>query len=144
MYVDPNLIVECTTNGGCNLIRAVVISLGIFVTLLTAFAYGALLERRVLAFIQSRIGPNRVGPLGLLQPAAEGVKLIFKEDIVPEGADKVVFWLAPVIKTIPALLVVAVIPLGPPLLIPWFDGLWYRVPLGLADVNVGVLYILPS
>ncbi len=140
--VDPNLIVECTTNGGCNLIRAVVISFGIFATLLTAFAYGAFLERKVLAWLQQRIGPNRVGPWGLLQPAAEGVKLIFKEDIVPAGADKVVFWLAPVIKTIPALLVVAVIPLGPPLLIPWFDGLWYRVPLGLVDVNVGVLYIL--
>lgn len=141
-HIDPNLIVECTTSGGCNLIRAIVISVGIFFTLLTAFAYGAFLERKVLAWLQQRVGPNRVGPFGLLQPAAEGVKLIFKEDIVPEGADKAVFWLAPVMKTIPALLVVAVIPLGPPLLIPWFDGLWYRVPLGLVDVNVGVLYIL--
>lgn len=83
-----------------------------------------------------------MGPFGLLQPVAEGIKLIFKEDIVPENADKVIFWLAPVLKAVPALLVVAVIPLGPPLLIPWFDGLWYRVPLGLVDVNVGVLYIL--
>jgi len=140
--IDPNLIVDCTTNSGCNLIRAVVISFGIFFTLLTAFAYSALLERRILAAIQSRIGPNRVGPFGLLQPVAEGIKLIFKEDIVPENADKVIFWLAPVLKAVPALLVVAVIPLGPPLLIPWFDGLWYRVPLGLVDVNVGVLYIL--
>ncbi len=61
---------------------------------------------------------------------------------MPEGADRIVFWLAPAIKAIPALLVVAVIPLGPSLLIPWFDGLWYRVPLGLTDANVGVLYIL--
>ncbi len=56
--INPNLIVECTTNGGCNLIRAVVISVGIFMTLLTGFAYGALLERRILAFMQSRIGPE--------------------------------------------------------------------------------------
>ncbi len=140
--IDPNLIVECTTNGGCNLIRGIVLSLVIFISLLTAFAYSALLERRILALIQARIGPNRVGPFGLLQPVAEGIKLIFKEDIVPAGADKAVFWLAPVMKAVPAVLVVAVIPLGPPILIPWFDGLWYRVPLGLADVNVGVLFIL--
>lgn len=141
--IDPNLIVECTTNGGCNLIRSIILSLVLFITLLTAFAYGALFERRLLAWIQQRIGPNRIGPLGLLQPVAEGLKLIFKEDVIPAGSDKAVFWLAPVLKTIPSVMVVAVIPIGPPILIPWFDGLWYRVPLTLIDgSNVAVLFIL--
>jgi NADH-quinone oxidoreductase subunit H len=140
--IDPNLIVDCTTNGGCSLIHAVVFSIILFFLLTTSFAYSALLERKLLAWIQARVGPNRVGPFGLLQPLAEGLKLMFKEDIIPSGADRPVFWLAPVIKVIPAVMVVAVVPLGPPLLIPWFDGLWYRVTLNLANVNVGVLYIL--
>ncbi len=135
-------IVECSVSANCGLIRAIVLSLLIFITLLTGFAYTTLLERRLLSFLQQRIGPNRAGPAGLLQPLADGIKLMFKEDVTPIGADKAVYWLAPVLKTIPALLVVAVIPLGPPLLIPWFDGNWYRVPLALTDANVGVLYIL--
>lgn len=138
--VDTNLIVECTA--GCNVLRSLVLSLLLFFILLTGFAYTTLLERRLLAFLQDRIGPNRAGPLGLLQPLADGIKLIFKEDVIPSGADKAVFIIAPIIKTIPAIVVVAVIPLGPPLLIPWFDGLWYRVPLALIEVNVGVLYLL--
>jgi NADH-quinone oxidoreductase subunit H len=77
-----------------------------------------------------------------LQPLADGLKLIFKEDVTPKGGDTFVFWLAPVLKAVPALLVVAVIPIGPALNIPWFDGNWYRVPMGLGDVNVGVLFIL--
>jgi NADH-quinone oxidoreductase subunit H len=141
--VDPNLIIECSTNSACSLIRSVALSFLLFFILLTAFAYGAYYERRLLAWIQQRIGPNRVGPLGLLQPLAEGIKLIFKEDVVPKGADKPVFWLAPVLKAIPSLMVVAVVPLGPPILVPWFDGLWYRVPLTLIDqANVGVLFVL--
>src|SRR3954452_8052581 len=114
-HVDPSLIVDCSTVGGCGLIRAIVLSALIFFTLLTGFAYVTLLERKFLSYLQQRIGPNRAGPFGLLQPAADGVKLIFKEDVTPSGADRVVFWLAPVMKTIPALLVVGVIPLGPPL-----------------------------
>jgi NADH-quinone oxidoreductase subunit H len=140
--VDPNLIVECTANANCGVIRAIVLSALMFFTLLTAFAYTTLLERRYLSRLQQRIGPNRAGPKGLLQPLADGIKLIFKEDVTPAGADRAVYWLAPILKTVPALLVVAVIPLGPPLLIPWFDGRWYRVPLALADINVGVLYML--
>jgi NADH-quinone oxidoreductase subunit H len=140
--VDPNLIVECAASGGCEVIRAVVISLLIFLTLLTGFAYTTLLERRFIAFIQDRLGPNRAGPLGVFFPIADAVKLFFKEDVTPTNADRVVFWMAPVLKVIPSIMVVAVIPLGPPLLIPWFDGLWYRVPLGLTDVNVGVLFLL--
>ncbi|PJF35456.1 MAG: NADH-quinone oxidoreductase subunit NuoH [Candidatus Thermofonsia Clade 1 bacterium] len=140
--VDPNLIVECAASGGCEVIRAVVISLLIFLTLLTGFAYTTLLERRFIAFIQARLGPNRAGPFGLLFPIADAIKLFFKEDVTPTNADRIIFWMAPVLKVIPSIMVVAVVPLGPPLLIPWFDGLWYRVPLGLTDVNVGILFLL--
>ena len=92
---------------------AILTSLILFLVLLTGFAYTTVLERRFLAFLQSRIGPNRAGPKGLLQPVADGIKLIFKEDVTPESAQKLVFWLAPVIKLVPSMLVVAVIPLRP-------------------------------
>jgi NADH-quinone oxidoreductase subunit H len=142
LQITNPTIVECSASANCGLLRAIVLSALIFFTLLTGFAYTTLLERRFLSFLQQRIGPNRVGPAGLLQPLADGIKLIFKEDVTPVGADRAVYWIAPILKTLPALLVVAVIPLGPPLLIPWFNGVWYRVPMGLADVNVGVLYLL--
>jgi NADH-quinone oxidoreductase subunit H len=122
-------------------IHAIFTSLVLFFILLTAFAYTTLLERRFLAAIQARIGPNRAGPFGLLQPVADGIKLIFKEDVTPVGADRLIFWLAPVIKVVPAIIVVAVIPLGPKVSIPWFDGQWYRMTQGLTDVNVGILWI---
>jgi NADH-quinone oxidoreductase subunit H len=139
---ESSVVVECASNGTCSVIHAIVTSLILFFVLLTGFAYTTVLERRFLAFIQSRIGPNRAGPKGLLQPVADGIKLIFKEDLTPAMAQKVVFWLAPVIKLVPSLLVVAVIPFGPPVSIPWFDGKWYRMTQGLADVNVGVLWVL--
>src|SRR5258705_9156700 len=142
-HVDPSLIRECSAISGCSIAWNIVFSLLLFFVLLTGFADTTFLERRLLSFLQQRVGPNRVGPGGWLQPLADGLKLIFKEDVTPIGADRAVYWLAPVMKAVPALLVVAVIPLGPPILIPWFDGLWYRVPLGLGgDVNVGVLFIL--
>lgn len=139
---DNSIVVECTGNSTCVLLHALLTSLILFFILLTGFAYTTLLERRFLAAIQSRIGPNRAGPLGLLQPVADGIKLIFKEDVTPLQAEKVIFWLAPVIRVFPAILVVAVIPLGPKIALPWFDGKWYRVTQGLVDVNVGVLWIL--
>src|SRR5258708_34502542 len=142
IHLDPSKVVDCSTSSSCSVTWGIVLSLLLFFVLLTGFAYTTLLERKVLSFLQQRIGPNRAGPFGFLQPAADGLKLIFKEDVTPVGADKGVFLLAPVMKTVPALLVVAVIPLGPPLVFPWFDGNWYRVPLVLANVNVGVLYIL--
>jgi NADH-quinone oxidoreductase subunit H len=86
-----------------------------------------------------RYGPNRVGPLGLLQPLADGVKLIFKEDITPSGADKVVFTLAPMLSVIAALIAFAVIPIGPPFTIP---GINYTVQMQIADLDIGLLYLL--
>lgn len=87
------------------------------VTLLTIFgvlfALTSLVERKVLARIQNRYGPNRVGPWGLFQPIADGLKMLTKEDIVPRGADKVVHLLAPVVMVVPALLVLAILPYGP-------------------------------
>jgi NADH-quinone oxidoreductase subunit H len=139
---ESSTVIECAGHGTCAAIHAIFTSLVLFGILLTGFAYTTLLERRFLASLQARVGPNRAGPYGLLQPVADGIKLIFKEDVTPAAADKLVFWLAPVIKVIPAILVVAVIPLGPRISIPWFDGKWYRMSQGLVDVNVGVLWLL--
>jgi NADH-quinone oxidoreductase subunit H len=140
--VEPNQIVQCTTNSACSTVHAIVFSLIFILAILTGFAYTTLLERRFIAFFQQRIGPNRAGPKGLLQPLADGIKLIFKEDIEPSGADIWVYRLAPVLKAVPALILLAVIPFGPDLMIPWFDGNWYQVPLGLANPSVGVLWLL--
>ena len=94
-------------------------------------------ERRVSAFMQGRIGPNRVGPKGLLQPLADGVKFLTKEDIIPDGVDKPIFILSPAIVLIPALMTFAVIPFGSNI------SLFGRnISLQVADVNVGILYIL--
>ena len=106
--------------------------------LLGGFAYLTLFERRVLARMQVRIGPNRAGPWGLLQPVADGLKLIFKEELIPAKADKLIFVLAPIITVVPALIVLAVLPFGPAVSI---GG--RQIHLGLADdLNVGALYIL--
>src|SRR5688572_21322988 len=80
--------------------------------ILTMFAYSVMAERRVSAFIQDRIGPNRVGPFGLLQPLADGVKAFLKEDFTPAHVRKVYFWIAPMITLVPAFLTAAVIPFG--------------------------------
>ncbi|MBI3913167.1 MAG: NADH-quinone oxidoreductase subunit NuoH [Chloroflexi bacterium] len=105
--------------------------------LLGAFAYLTLVERWVVARIQSRIGPNRVGPRGLLQPIADAIKMIFKEDFAPAQADKIVYTIAPGIAIGTALLAWAVIPLGPPLMIGDL-----RIDLQIADINIAVLYLL--
>jgi NADH-quinone oxidoreductase subunit H len=135
-------VIMCRDDAGCSTVQAIIFSLIFFFTFLTGFAYTTLLERRFIAFFQQRIGPNRAGPLGLLQPAADGVKLIFKEDIEPSGVDRWVYRLAPMLKAVPAIILVAVIPLGPDLIVPWFNGNLYQVPMGLADPNVGVLWLL--
>ncbi len=94
-------------------------------------------ERRVSAFMQGRLGPNRVGPQGLLQPIADGIKFLMKEDIIPAGVDKPIFILAPAVLLIPALMTFAVIPFGSDITL-----FGRQIPLQVADVNVGILYVL--
>jgi NADH-quinone oxidoreductase subunit H len=109
----------------------IIIGIALF-TLLTCAAYAVYAERKVCAFMQQRVGPNRVGPLGLLQPLADVIKLLLKEDIVPAAGDKMVHFMAPVISVAIALTAYAVIPFGN-------DG---TTNIAIADVNIGVLYIL--
>jgi NADH-quinone oxidoreductase subunit H len=139
---NPERVIQCSAVTACKIAHPIVYGLIFILVYITGFAYTTLLERKILAFLQQRVGPNRVGPGGFMQPAADAVKLIFKEDVIPDKVDKPVFYLAPLLKVVPALIVVAVIPLGPDILIPWFDGNWYQVPLGFSDVNVGVLWLL--
>ncbi len=106
--------------------------------LLTGFAYLTLYERRALARIQTRIGPNRAGPQGLLQPIADAVKLIFKEELIPSAADKVLFILAPILTVVPAMILAAVIPFGTQFTLPFTNRV---ITLYVADINVGVLYL---
>ena len=94
-------------------------------------------ERRVSAFMQGRLGPNRVGPQGLLQPIADGIKFLMKEDIIPASVDKPIYLLAPAMLLIPALMTFAIIPFGSD--ITMFGR---NIPLQVADINVGILYIL--
>jgi NADH-quinone oxidoreductase subunit H len=96
-------------------------------------------ERRVVARMQSRPGPNRTGPFGLLQSLADGVKLALKEDIIPAAADRVVFIIAPIIACTACFVSFSVIPFGPKVRIPWTD---IRTPLQLTDLNVAVLFVL--
>lgn len=116
-------------------LKAVVIFAGLMVYTL----FNIWFERRVVARMQHRIGPNVHGPFGLLQSLADGVKLALKEDIVVAAADKVVYVLAPIISTVPAFLAWAVIPLGPEVTIPFTHT---RTPLQLTDLPVAVLYVL--
>jgi NADH-quinone oxidoreductase subunit H len=96
-------------------------------------------ERRVVARMQHRIGPNVHGPFGLLQSLADGVKLALKEDIIPKAADKVVYLLAPVIIVIPAFVTFSVVPMGPEVSVPFSD---ITTPLQLTDMPVAVLFVL--
>ena len=113
-------------------------SLFVIFALLTGFAYLTLYERRALARIQSRIGPNRAGPQGILQPIADAVKLIFKEELVPAKADRILFFWAPVITMVPSIILAATIPFGPRN-VPLFGR---EISLAVADINVGVLYLM--
>ncbi len=111
----------------------------IFVILVVLTLFNIWFERRVVARMQHRIGPNVNGPFGLLQSLADGVKLALKEDIIPTAADKAVFLIAPVISTVPAFLAFAVIPFGPEVTIPFTDT---TTQLQLTDMPVAVLFIL--
>ena len=135
LFVAPDWVVSLTGERRPNafwaeyivwpLIQIIVV---LFIVL-TLVAYLVYLERKVSAFMQARLGPMRVGPWGLLQPAADGLKLLLKEDIIPIKADRAVFIIAPIVSVVAALVVLAVI--------PWGAG-WATI----ANVNIGLLFIL--
>lgn len=115
-----------------------VVKIGIvFLIFMHALAYIVLLERRLLGFIQMRLGPNRVGPFGLLQPLADGIKFFFKEEIIPRDADRVLYIMAPVVALVPALTTIAVIPFGDT--IKLFDR---TIQLSITRVDISLLVIL--
>src|SRR6266403_3209475 len=106
------------------------IQIGLVVTLVALWvAYATYLERKISAFMQARLGPMRVGPWGLLQPIADGLKLLTKEDFIPEKADRWIFFFAPYIAVAAAFIVFSVIPFGPD---------WAVI----ADVNIGLLFVI--
>src|SRR5215212_7203806 len=109
-----------------------------FTVILMIVAYTVLAERRVLAFIQGRLGPNRVGPGGLLQPFADLLKFILKEDIVPDKSTRFVYFLAPVVAIMTALMTMIVYPFGPAITLPWFG----QHELVIARFDVALLYVL--
>ena len=94
------------------------------------------LERKIMAHMQVRLGPMRVGPHGLLQPIADGIKLLFKEDIIPQKASKFLFVLAPIMTVVPALVTFAVIPFGDTITI-----FGRSIDMVITDINVGFLYV---
>lgn len=104
----------------------------IFVVILPMVSYAVYAERRVSALIQDRLGPNRVGPAGLLQPIADAAKFIFKEDFTPRTVNTFYYWLAPCLAMVPAIITIAVVPFGSTL---------FGVPMVIADINVGILYV---
>ncbi len=131
----------------------VVYTVGILIAfqmVLMIVAYTVLAERKILGWIQGRIGPNRVGPWGVLQPFADLLKFIFKEDLVPDKSTKFVYFLAPVVALTCALLPMVIYPFGPAITtVNWDDWLPYglgegitRLPLTIASIDVGVLFIL--
>jgi len=119
------------------LIEKSIIVLTVFFSVMLVVAITTLVERRVAGFIQDRYGPNRVGPFGILQPAADGLKNFLKEETMPAAAAQPYFWLGPVISLAPALVTFAVVPFAAPL--PIGD---HVVPMIVADVPIGILYIL--
>jgi len=104
--------------------------------LLTGFAYLTWYERKALSRMQVRYGPNRAGKFGLLQPIADAVKLIFKEELIPDQAEKILFILAPIITVVPAVVITATVPWGPS-----FQAFGRTITLYIADIDVGVLYV---
>src|SRR3954449_4063290 len=119
-----------------SLIKAVVVAF----VLLTTLAYLQWVERKVIAHIQVRPGPYRVGPHGLLQPLADVIKLITKEDLLPPYVNKPLYLAAPFLAITMALLSISVIPFGPTITVPYFGQTWMQ----LTDLNIGVLFILAA
>jgi NADH-quinone oxidoreductase subunit H len=119
------------------LLEWVIKTIVVLLILVTAVAYVTLMERKVMGWIQMRVGPNRVGPWGLFQPLADGLKMIFKEDIVPLQASHWLYILAPALSLIPALMTFIVIPYGSEI-----APFGYRIELHVTRMNVGLLYVL--
>jgi len=124
-------------------VAKILVIIGVLLGLFSGMTY---LERRFLAFMQFRLGPNRTGPWGLFQPIADGIKLFFKEEYVPEAANRWAFLAAPILSISTALMAIAVIPYGGPLTLPswgfmpeWLAG--RQVSLQIADLDIGLLYI---
>lgn len=111
----------------------------VFLAVMTGCAYATWLERKVVGHLQQRMGPTYVGPFGLLQPVADGIKLIFKEDVVPHQAEKIFLTVAPLIAFIPGFLAFAVIPIGPPI-----ELFGHQISLTISDLNIGILFILAT
>jgi NADH-quinone oxidoreductase subunit H len=119
-------------------ILILLIKLGVVLAVLMMLAaYVMLFERKFLARLQIRFGPNRTGPFGLLQPVADGLKMLLKEDIIPPGADGAIFRLAPAVVASVAILIFAVVPFGS----DWTIG-GRRIPMVIADLDVGLLFVL--
>jgi NADH-quinone oxidoreductase subunit H len=127
-YVESYLSSDKTPGAAGNFFWATVYVLLVFVGLSIAVIAMNWLERKILAHMQVRLGPMRVGPHGLLQPIADALKLLLKEDIIPDGADKVVFWIAPFIVVLAAFTVFVVVPFGP--------------THAITDMNIGILFML--
>ncbi|MEO8117202.1 MAG: NADH-quinone oxidoreductase subunit NuoH [Bacteroidota bacterium] len=110
---------------------AIVITLSLVIAMYTTYA-----ERKIAAFMQDRIGPNRAGPFGILQPLADGMKLFFKEEIIPNSSNKFLFIMGPALAMLTAMMTCAVIPWGNKL-----EIFGRSIPLQIADINIGILYI---
>jgi NADH-quinone oxidoreductase subunit H len=118
----------------------VIIKAILILAIISAIAgFGTFIERKILAFMQRRLGPMHVGPHGLLQLAADGIKLFTKEDIIPQHANKVIFAVAPVITAATAFIALAAVPVFPDFTIPFVD---VYVPSIASDINVGILFVL--
>ncbi len=129
-------IVTLANNPALYLVSMFAKIFGVFAVVMGMVAYATWVERKVIGRMQTRLGPTMTGPAGLLQPIADGLKLFFKEDIIPTKAHKVAFLLAPMMILVPALITFAVVPFGGDIRVG--D---YLVPLQITDLNVGVLYI---
>src|SRR5919202_5234427 len=121
---------------GWILVEKFVLIAVIVTTALVVAMYSTYAERKVAAFLQYRRGPNRAGPFGLFQPLADGLKLFFKEEIIPLTSSKTLFILGPMLAMITATMTSAVIPWGSTI-----DVAGHKVPLQIADINIGILYI---
>ena len=128
--IIDNLLLKFFSEQTVNYVIWPLIQVGAVVTITAGWvAYATYLERKISAFIQARLGPMRVGPWGLLQPIADGLKLLMKEDFIPENADRWMFFVAPYIAVVAAFIVLAVVPFGPD---------WAVI----TDVNIGILFVL--